>query len=318
MFLYRHAAVSQALLLTLLVAACSVLQARASFALAIVRLYGERVLQQKMDLGVNGAKAALAGALTLFGMSASLALGMNVAAAAVTWSRLRHWLATRLPPLQPDGAYHAQLLDMVRRQAPNSVYYCASGQIAIWLVGLMGSTQGIAQVGALGRIAVLFTIIGAVVSAIVQPYFARHNEPRTLKSAFVAVNAFFALTALTLWAGARTFPGPVLWILGGAYRGLDEAVPWMVLTSCLSVWSGAVYSIGGARGWLVPSGAVIATGVLATAASIVWLDVSTPSGSFQMGTVTAGTAVVLTLGYVGHRLHVYAHRAASMGKGGSA
>lgn len=303
MFLHHQASAGQAALLTTLVAACGLIQVRSSLSLAMLRLHGERRLQQRLDLATQFAKAAAIATLALIALTAPLALAANAVAATLTWACLHHWMRRRLPPLPvADGRFRAPLLDLVRRQAPNSLYYCLSGQITLWLVGLLGSTRSMADVGALGRIALVFTIVGTVVSAIVQPYFARHDDARRLVPAFVAVNLFFVATTALLWLVGTLFPAEVLWILGGAYRDLQDAVPWVMLASSLSAWSAAVYAIGSARGWLVPGPWVIGSGVVGIAACVHWLDVSTPRGAFVMNAATAAIATVLTLAYVTHQL----------------
>jgi hypothetical protein len=244
--------------------------------------------------------------LALVGLNAPIAMLVNALAATAACAWLHRWLASRFgPPPVADGASRPALLAIVRRQTPNSLYYIFSGQVTIWLVGLLGSTQSLAEVGALGRLAVLFTIIGSVVAAIVQPYFARHGEPRTLVPAFVAVNVFFVLLTVALWSGAVAFPGQILWILGGSYRGLQGAVPWLVLGSSITAWNGAIYLIGAARGWLVPAAWLIPAGMLAIAGSAATLDVSTPTGACMMGCVTSGCAAVLTLWFVSRQLRAY-------------
>lgn len=303
MFSYHRASALQVAVLTALVALCALLQVRNSLSLAVVRLHGERVFQQKLDFSVNVGRALAVATLVLLGLNASSAVFVNVMAAAAICVCLHLWFAGRLGPLPvADGSFRPALLALVKRQAPNSIFYCFSGQATIWLVGLLGSTQTVAEVGALGRIAVLFTIIGAVVVAIIQPYFARQHEARALVRAFAAVNAFFAVLTLALWALASAYPGYVLWILGGSYRSLQAAVPWLVLGACLAAWSGAAYAIGAARGWVVSAAWLIPSGLLAIVASIALFDVATPTGACMMGCVTAGTGALVSVGYVSQQL----------------
>lgn len=299
MFAVHHAAPGRTVVMTLLVACCAALQVRSGLVLPLLRLHGEWPLQQRMDLAVNAGKALLVALLAMTALNSALALAANIAAALGMWLWLRRWLSMRLPGLPPaSGEFRRPLLELVRQQAPNSIYYCLSGQITIWLVAVLGTTQGVAEVGALGRIAVVFTIVGAVMAAIGQPHFARQRDPRRALATFVLLNLLFGAATLALALSAAAFPHHILWILGGSYQTLQQAVPWMVLAACLSAWSGAIYSIGSARGFLVPAPWVIGTGVLSVAACAIWLDVARPVGSFQMSTVISAVATLLCLLFV--------------------
>jgi hypothetical protein len=292
-----------------IVVVCALTQVRNGLMLALVRLRGERVFQQQLDLGSSVAKLALVGLLSLTLLNATLALAVNLVVAGALWWRLRRWGRLHLARVQAtQGQHRAPLLALVRRQTPNSLYYCLSGQIAVWLVAALGTTQGVAEVGALGRLAVVFAVIGAVVTAIVQPYFARHHDPQRLHAAYWAVNGFFVLLTAALLTASLSAPQPILWILGGPYTELQAALVWMVLGSSLSAWSSAIYSIGAARGWVVPSAWVIGSGLAGIGASVLWLDLSTPIGSFMLGSVSAALALTATLTHVTYQLHRHAQQ----------
>jgi len=66
----------------------------------------------------------------------------------------------------------------VRKQAPHSIYYCLQGQITVWLISIFGNADSVADVGALSRLAVVFSVLGALSSEIVFPAFARIQDAR--------------------------------------------------------------------------------------------------------------------------------------------
>lgn len=289
--------------LSLLVLSCAALNVQSAVAMSLVRLRGDISTQQKLDVGIGLGKLLLVMAAASLYLDAQIAVVLNLAAAGVLLWVLRRYLAAHLGDTRASTGEHAPALKaFIRKQAPNSIYYCLVGQIAIWLVGLFGSAERVAEVGALGRLAALFTVIGAVINAMVQPYFARATSAQELVSGFIALNGFFALLTLALLALAIAAPVPLLWILGRRYGNLTEELVWMVLATSLSAWAGALYGVGAARSWVVPSVLMIPLG-LATLALAVWtLDVSTVKGSFMMNSAVALTALLLTFGMVALRL----------------
>lgn len=289
--------------LSLLAITCSVLNARNQVALSVVRLQGNLALQQRLEIGVNVGKLFLVLAAVLVYIDARVAVAVNLVAAAVMFVFLRNYVRGHVGTLGKAAHEHdGPLRSFVRQQAPNSLYYCASGQIAIWLVGLQGHTDRVAEVGALGRLALVFTLIGAVVAALVQPYFARATARRELIAGFLALNGFFGVLTALLTGFAAALPGVMLWILGPRYDTLTRELIWMVLSASLAAWSGAVYSVGAARGWVVPSYLVLPLGIGTLAAAVWLIDVSTVIGSFMMNTASAAVATLLVVVFVGGKL----------------
>ena len=163
-----------------------------------------------------------------------------------------------------------------------------------------------AEVGALGRLAALFTVIGAVLGAMVVPYFARASSPREMVSAFVALNGFFALMTAVLLAASLVWPHAMLWILGKQYSGLVDELPWMVVASALSAWSAGLYGVGAARGWIVPAVLMIPLGIVTVTLAAVAFDMSSVSGVFMMNGAVALIALLVTACTVGLRLRALA------------
>ena len=303
MFARQGLAMLNVMALSLLAIACSAFNARNQVALSVVRLQGNLALQQRLEIGVNVGKLVLVLAAALIYIDARVAVAVNLVAAGLMFVFLRIYLTSHVGAHEQVTHEHdGPLRRFVRQQAPNSLYYCVSGQVAIWLVSLHGHTDRVAEVGALGRLALLFTLVGAVVTALVQPYFARATARRDLIAGFLALNGFFGALTVLLTGFAAALPGVVLWILGPRYSALSRELIWMVLSASLAAWSGAVYSVGASRGWVVPSYLILPLGV-GTVAIAVWLiDVSTVIGSFMMNTASAAVATVLVMAFVGFKL----------------
>jgi len=292
-----------------------VLNVRNAIALSVSRLAGHLRLQQQIDLTANAARLLGLMAVATIALDATSASLLNLGAAAGSFIAWRRYLAVQLspPPSTPSAAppraaaiapagHGDALLAAVRQQAPNCIYYVFSGQLAVWLIALFGNAERVAEVGALGRLGAGFAVIAAVMGAVVQPYFARHQGAAELERGFVAVNAFFAALLVALVALATLLPGPILWLLGSHYAGLGEELVWMILATALGAWSGALYTIGCGRGWVLPGSVAIGTGVLATLVGIRCFDLSTVAGNFKLTALTALVATGVSFVYVAHRL----------------
>ncbi|MBY0468996.1 MAG: hypothetical protein K2Q07_08480 [Burkholderiaceae bacterium] len=302
----------QVAVLTVLIIAAAALNVRVGIALSIARLSGHTALQQKLDLRINAAKLVAVLLLASVALDATVACLLNLAVAVAYFVSLRRYLAGQVEaPALATGQHLAALRRHLWQQAPNSIYFVLSSQLAVWLIGVFGSAERVAEVGALGRLGAGFAVIGSVSAALVLPYFARHDGPVELMAGFVSVNAFYAALLALLLSLATAFPATILWVLGGTYGGLQSELVWMILASTLATWSGTVYSIGCARGWVMPLWLVVSTGVAATAVAASLVDVSTVRGSFQINTAMGGVGVVAAVAYFAWKLRHHAQLKAS-------
>lgn len=298
MMLNQHATLGQASLLVALTLACTVLNVRSGVAQTVLRLLGRVGCLQRLDLAVNAAKLGVVMLAAVVALDAGVALLVNLGVAAATWWMLRRHMAgyVDLKPVSAGGHTEA-LLKQVRQQAPNAIYFVLSSQVAVWLIGIFGNAQRVAEVGALGRLAALFSVLGAVTAALVLPYFARRQSTEDLLSGFVGLNVFYAALLTLLLALAMAYPSAALWVLGGNYAGLQSELVWMVAAATLAAWGGTLYGLGCARGWVVPFGWVAGAGGLSTALAASLVDVATVRGGFVINTATAATGAAVSFLY---------------------
>ena len=298
LLLRQHAPPWQVVAVTVLILASAALNVRACVALSIARLLGHLRVQQRLDLVVNTAKLGVLFAATWVALDATIACLVNLAVAAAYFVVLSRHVDGHIGlPATPLGEHNAALHRHLWKQAPNSVYYVISSQLAVWLIGFFGNAERVAEVGALSRLGALFTMVGAVSAALVLPYFAREDATAGLAAGFASVNGFFAATLGLLVALATAFPAAILWVLGGQYGALHSELIWMIVASTLAAWAGTVYSIGCARGWVMPVSLAASTGVLATVVAASMVDVSSVRGSFMISTATGLVGTVVAIGY---------------------
>ena len=87
---------------------------------------------------------------------------------------LRRWTDQNIDKDAPkDDAMRSEIVSVIQKQAPHSIYFCLQGQITVWLISIFGSADNVANVGALGRLAVLFLIVSSVSVEVILPAFSR-------------------------------------------------------------------------------------------------------------------------------------------------
>ncbi len=230
-------------------------------------------LSQMYRTQITAAVARLAACAGLFALhtlnAVTLTLVNTAVAAGIAWS---YWQTARPYFDEPRESSPVIRKEMRRYLAPllaGVIFYALQGQLYTLLISVFGHTQSVAEVAALGRLAQLFTLLGAIHGMLVVPYFARLARDLLPSRYLLALAASIAL-GVVLTAASYLFPDPVLWILGGKYRHLQTELGWMVLANSLGFIGGVLWSIHSARKWIFWSGTFLYIGLI-TLTQIIFL-----------------------------------------------
>jgi hypothetical protein len=185
------------------------------------------------------------------------------------------------------------MLIAFRNQILNGIYFALQPQITVWAITVFGTVQKIAEVGALGRLAIAFSLVSSAFGSIALPRFARVSGAPTVRRVYCLLAAAMVLVGLVAMAVSAAFPHLILSILGPRYLHLESELVWMVAASAMSVVGSSLYLLNTSRGWVrgiwigVP--AAIAAQILTG-----WLvDLGTVRGAIalQMSSIIASIAV---------------------------
>ena len=255
----------------------------------VPRLHQRLMALQRIQLSGSALRLVAAASLvTLFPYAWLANIGAGFGQVWAVW-RLRR-LGGELASLDavPDRAARQSIVQQVRRTAPSAVYYAFAGQISVWLISILGSTESVAQVGALGRLAVVFNVIAAVFTLVFVPRFARMQADQgsgvLARYWFVQIAMLTSLAAIVSWV--TLFPTLALAVLGPAYARLTHEVVLAAASGALGLLSGSAYALGGARGIVIAPWFVVPFAILVQAVLIMSLPMSTVAGVLWLGVLT--------------------------------
>lgn len=228
---------------------------------------------------------------------------LPVAAVALAGGALTQWwMNTRLrlllnphidltSPMDPEAAQEVRRV--IWRTMPGTLYHCFAGQLGVWLLVLFGNAVSVAQIGALGRLAMVFSVVQAVISLIVLPRFAR-LPPRlpVLLGFYAKLAALLASLGALLSVMAWFLPEPLLWLLGPDYASLRTEVALMVMAGALSFIGSAFYALNNVRSYLQPAYLPPLLGLSHTLVLLLLLDVSSVHGVLQMQAILAAFSIL--------------------------
>ena len=232
---------------------------------------------------LNFWSAALRLAIIVIAYALFLNTVVALLAAAMSFA-LQEWILRRwLPQLADTQAPRSEedrreILKIVKSQAPNTIYYCLQSQLSVLLISIFGSASAVADVGALGRIGMIFLVLSSLMTNVVMPRFARVQEPRTLWRRYWQIIGGLSAVLTGLLALSALFPRLLLWILGPQYAHLEAELFLMILGTVLGAVLGTMYQLNSTRGWIVAPWLLIPIGVATEVFLIIVLDVSQVRG----------------------------------------
>ncbi len=236
----------------------------------IVKLQKIRVISSLGRLAILG--------LTMFTFPFAV-VALSAASIPQIWANSRYRsISSRYSDLKQkvDLAVKARILKMVWRLLPEAVYYCISGQIAIWLISILGSTESVAQIGALSRLGIILSFFSILFANLVAPRFARlPSNPKILLSRYWQIQAGLILLCFGIVWVVWLFSFQILWILGPSYSGLETELVLMTVSSCLGLFYGASFWLGTYRSWVINPVVFIAISVFTTIIAVLIIDTST-------------------------------------------
>jgi hypothetical protein len=197
-----------------------------------------------------------------------------------------------------DPLVEKEIIKGVKRTLPIVIYHCISGQISIWLISFFGTTANISQLGALGRISILFNLFAALFSTLVVPRFARMPAiKKVLIKPFLLIQlatwSIGAILLVLLWL----FSDNILWVLGKNYSSLNYELLLMGLSACIGLVAGVCDQLVISRGWFLRPYFLIGVNFTSTVISLAFFNISSIIGVLYFNIIVTAIAYLLVLFY---------------------
>jgi hypothetical protein len=270
---------------------------------APLRLHALYTAVQKIDLLAACLRFALVALLAAVFLNALTAILATAATVTLQGVLLRKKTEAVLgEAAREDDSDEKSLIGLMKKQALSTVFFAYQAQITIWLISVFGSRDKVADVGALTRLAILFTLVGSILTGIVAPTFARCESLGRLAKLFALTVVCYLGFSGALLAGSLLWPQSMLWVLGGQYQSLTTEVPWLVANAVTAGLSGVFYTLILARGWVWQAWLVPVVTILTQASVIPLLDLNAVRGVLIFGWVSALPTLAVSIYMVGRGL----------------
>ena len=271
----------------------------------VPRLRSDIARIQSIDL--TGAIARLIVLVTLmyFFLNAGMAVAVATATLLLQYAMLRKYVARVIDLDAPENAEdRAAMFGFIRKLAANAVFYCLQGQITVFLISFFARrTSSVAEVGALGRLAMIFAVLSNLLTNVFVPAFARCQSARKLRWLYAAIIGGVGAFSLLVLCGAEIFPDQFLFVLGSKYAHLHRELLVMVGGAVLSALTGTFWALNASKAWVAGSWLYIPLTLATQIALIPYTDFSSVMGVLTFNLISAIPNLLLNiaLSYRGFR-----------------
>jgi O-antigen/teichoic acid export membrane protein len=219
-------------------------------------------------------------------LNAPLTVAIGTVTLAIQFWLLQLWVKPQIArDAPPNAEFRKDILAIVKRQAPLTIYFCVQGQIGIWLISIFGNAHRVADLGALGRIGMIFSILVSTTSALVVPRFARMQDLSRLRSSYALILLGFTGLVTLGTVVAWLLPGSLLWLLGSKYSQLGSLVWLAVLATGTGSLAGLLYGLNVNKGWIPPAAIVIPVEIITQIILCLSFDLSSVRGVLLIGII---------------------------------
>lgn len=184
----------------------------------------------------------------------------------------------------------------IRSLAANAVFYCFQGQITVFLISFFGNrASSVAEVGALGRLAMIFAVLANLLTNVFAPAFARCQDAHRLRLQFATIVGAVAAFSVGVIGVAAFFPDQFLFVLGAKYSHLQRELVLMVAGAVIGALTGTFWTLNASKAWIAGSWLYIPTTVATQLALIPFTDFSSVRGVLIFNLISALPNLLLNL-----------------------
>ena len=263
----------------------------------VPRLHSNISRIQAIDLTGAVVRFLVLLALAFVFLNAGIAVAVASATLFLQYLMLRDYVA-RVVDLNAaeNPEDRAAMRGFIRNQAANAIFFCFQGQITVFLISFFGRHAGsVAEVGALGRLAMIFAVLTNLLTNVFAPAFARCQSPRRLRWQYFAIVGAVAAFSFSVLAAAAIFPHAFLFVLGSKYAHLEHELVLMVAGAVASAVTGTFWALNSSKAWISGSWLYIPLTVATQVALIPFIDFSSVRGVLIFNLISAVPNLLLNL-----------------------
>jgi O-antigen/teichoic acid export membrane protein len=308
MLIKNGASISYGILILIVVLVGLNFQLTADILGVVPRLHSQIRRVQNLELFSAVIRLVLLGVAYLTFLDAAVAIGIVSIGLGVQRFILGRWVTDSIETKALINLEDRNFISAkVKALAPNAIFFCIQGQLSIWLISLFGTTENIAEIGALGRLGIIFTIINPIMNTVVSPSFARCQSKGVLRRRYFQIISFFFLFLAVIGILAVLFHQNILGLLGNQYTDLQTEFFLLLISASLNSIIQIIAYLNATKAWVQYAWVEIIIRICLQIILLLVIDISTVKGILLFGIVSqlSPLAVSLLRSYLGFKNYEY-------------
>ena len=230
-------------------------------------------------------------------LNAATAIAVAMVTFFIQYLMLRHYTVRAVDlHATADEEDRQVIVRFIRKLAPNAVFYCFQGQITVFLISIFAHrASSVAEVGALGRLAMIFAVLSNLLTNVFIPAFARCQQSVKLRLLYAGIVGGVTAFGAGVVFLAALFPVQFLFVLGNRYTHLTGELLLMVSGAVLNAIAGAMWGLNSAKGWISGSWLYIPSTIVTQLILIPFVDFSSVRGVLWFNLISAIPSVLLNV-----------------------
>lgn len=247
----NDASVTSTVVLSVMILVAAVPATDAVVLMTVNKLFGRIKNIVIADLSHSLVKLGLVITIAFVGLSAITAVACSLFAAWVQIAVLRRQTRDVLSASNVNvDAYRPQIRQTVTHMMPMCVFATIQAQLSTYVLTIFAGVSQIADLGALSRVAVIFSFLLVPLQQIFLPAIARQQEPRALKKIALYIFTGFLGIAFIAVTATHLFKDQILILLGDQYVGLGKELLYFLTSSLIGFASNVAWGIALSRSWV--------------------------------------------------------------------
>ena len=263
----------------------------------VPRLRSDIAKIQTIDFTCATIRLLLVIGLVYIFTTAGLAVAIATATFFLQYALLRSYAAKAVDlKANENPEDRRDIVRLIRKLAANALFYCFQGQITVFLISFFGRhTASVAEVGALGRLAMIFTVLMNMMTNVFVPAFARCQEKHKLLGLYLLVAGGVSVFSVAVLGAAAFFPEQFLFVLGSRYAHLHRELLLMVGAAVVTAFGGTLWMLNASKAWIEGAWLYIPLTLATQVALIPFTDFSSVAGVLTLNLISAVPSVLLNL-----------------------
>jgi O-antigen/teichoic acid export membrane protein len=285
------------LLLVVVVLAGFSIQLAVDIYSVVPRLHSDIGRIQKIDFICAIVRLLLILGLVYLFATAGLAVAIASATFLLQYFLLRAYAAKVVDLKANENAEdRREMVRLIKSLSANALFYCFQGQITVFLISFFGRhAASVAEVGALGRLAMIFTVLMNMLTNVFVPAFARCQDKHKLRYLYLGIAGVVILFSAIVLASAALFPEQFLLVLGNRYTHLHRELLLMIGVAVITALSGTLWLLNASKAWVAGSWLYIPLTLATQIALIPFTDFSSVGGVLTFNLISIAPSLLLNL-----------------------